>query len=463
MKWQELFSLSMYEDHLLELSLCDKDFCIGRTIIDLNNLDKEKTHEMRLKIEGEISVVQIFLLITISGIPLHNTIADLEDYEATTKELDVVKKKFAWYHIGNSNEVGWLSVLVYGAKGLHAQDTCCILELDNERLQTHTEIKTNEPNWMKLFRFIVNDITSVIEVTVHDEKRSEDIAKITIPLLKINNGVKKWYALKHTTQRERARGTNPRILLEMKVTWNLTKASLRSFTPKQTKYLETKAKFDRHIFARNISRAKYVTAWVLNAIQIVKTCFEWESRKSNALALTLWLLFCWFFKMWMLPLLLLIPFIWYRPPRYYLVNWKRYFKGMPIEDDNSKKEKDEKNTSLRQKIQSLQEMVQTVQNFIGTFASLHERVKNLFNFTVPFLSFLTIFMIIIIAFVMFVIPVKYIFMGWGVHKFTRKILRPNRIPNNEILDLLSRVPDDETLLDCEELPLEEPEEDVVEP
>lgn len=58
-------------------------------------------------------------------------------------------------------------------------------------------------------------------MTVHDEKRSEDIAKITIPLLKINNGVKKWYALKHTTQRERARGTNPRILLEMKVTWNL--------------------------------------------------------------------------------------------------------------------------------------------------------------------------------------------------------------------------------------------------
>lgn len=34
----------------------------------------------------------------------------------------------------------------------------------------------------------------------------------------------------------------------------------------------------------------------------------------------------------------------------------------------------------------------------------------------------------------------------GIHKFTRKLLRPNRVPNNEILDLLSRVPDDDTLV-----------------
>lgn len=34
----------------------------------------------------------------------------------------------------------------------------------------------------------------------------------------------------------------------------------------------------------------------------------------------------------------------------------------------------------------------------------------------------------------------------GINKFTRKILRPHTIPNNEVLDLLSRVPDDETLV-----------------
>lgn len=34
-------------------------------------------------------------------------------------------------------------------------------------------------------------------------------------------------------------------------------------------------------------------------------------------------------------------------------------------------------------------------------------------------------------------------MGWGINKFTRKILRPHTIPNNELLDLLSRVPDND--------------------
>lgn len=55
---------------------------------------------------------------------------------------------------------------------------------------------------------------------------------------------------------------------------------------------------------------------------IYRTCFEWESRKSNIIALIIWLLFCWFFKIWMLPLLLLIPFVMYRPPNFYLINCK---------------------------------------------------------------------------------------------------------------------------------------------
>lgn len=67
----------------------------------------------------------------------------------------------------------------------------------------------------------MTDITSLLEVTVHEEKKSEIIGKISIPLLRIKNSEKKWYALKDSTQRERAKGSNPRILLEMRVTWSL--------------------------------------------------------------------------------------------------------------------------------------------------------------------------------------------------------------------------------------------------
>lgn len=35
---------------------------------------------------------------------------------------------------------------------------------------------------------------------------------------------------------------------------------------------------------------------------------------------------------------------------------------------------------------------------------------------------------------------------WGINKFSRKLVRPDTVPNNELLDFLSRVPDDEDLV-----------------
>lgn len=50
--------------------------------------------------------------------------------------------------------------------------------------------------------------------------------------------------------------------------------------------------------------------------------------------------------------------------------------------------------------------------------------------------------------VLYLIPIRYLILAWGVNKFLRKILRPHSVPNNEVLDLISRVPDDEDLLSC---------------
>ena len=37
-------------------------------------------------------------------------------------------------------------------------------------------------------------------------------------------------------------------------------------------------------------------------------------------------------------------------------------------------------------------------------------------------------------------------MAWGTNKFTKKLLRPNAINNNELADFISRVPDNEELV-----------------
>ena len=37
-------------------------------------------------------------------------------------------------------------------------------------------------------------------------------------------------------------------------------------------------------------------------------------------------------------------------------------------------------------------------------------------------------------------------MAWGTNKFTKKLLRPNALNNNELADFISRVPDNEELV-----------------
>ncbi|XP_059054040.1 multiple C2 and transmembrane domain-containing protein-like [Achroia grisella] len=451
-KWQELFNFNMYEENMLEITLWDKDIFIGRHVIDLANMDKEKTHRLNINLEGEMPNAKLFLLLTISGTSIDNNIYDLGDYQESQKRLEAI-----WYQLDNLSEVGWLSIIVYGAKGLAGQDCYCILKIGNERLQTYTDYKTNEPNWMKAFTFTINDITRLLEVIVYDERKNEEIGCVSIPLLQIDNGHKAWYALKDISQRYRAKGNNPRILLEMRISFNPIKASLRVLKPREIDYLEVEEKFDRRLFTRNWTRTKAIINWILKVYRVTKTSFQWESRKVNTIALIIWLIFHWFYKAWMLPLLLLIPFFYYSPEDYNFFEDFMHYRKRKKEDDSGKIEKEEK-TSIRQKIHSLQELIQNIQNFLGKIANLGESVKNLFNFSVPFLSLFAILCLLGISFIMYLIPVNYLLMAWGIRKYTKKILQPNRIPHNEILDLLSRVPNDEILLNCEELSLEAKEE-----
>lgn len=97
------------------------------------------------------------------------------------------------------------SYLVYQARELSAKDIngksdpFCVIELDSTRLRTHTIYKTLDPVWNKSFIIPVQDVHSVLDLTIYDEdnnKTTEFIGKISIPLLAINNGERKWFTLK---------------------------------------------------------------------------------------------------------------------------------------------------------------------------------------------------------------------------------------------------------------------------
>lgn len=64
----------------------------------------------------------------------------------------------SWYRLNTDwDQVGELSVTVYGAEGLTAlglsgkANAYCVLELDNSRVQTHAVPGTSDPIWNKSY------------------------------------------------------------------------------------------------------------------------------------------------------------------------------------------------------------------------------------------------------------------------------------------------------------------------
>ncbi|KAL2735223.1 multiple C2 and transmembrane domain-containing protein isoform X1 [Vespula squamosa] len=496
--WLEQFDLHLYEDPYLgqelEVTVWDRDRShqddlMGKTVIDLATLERETTHRLWRDLEDGSG--SIFLLLTISGTTASETISDLAAHEETPRERTNLIQRYSLLNtLQRPRDVGHLTVKIYRAQGLAAadlggkSDPFCVLELVNARLQTQTEYKTLAPNWQKIFTFNVKDINSVLEVTVYDEDRDhkvEFLGKVAIPLLRIRNGEKRWYALKDKKLRGRAKGNSPQILLEMTVIWNVFRACIRTLNPKEKKYMEPEIKFKRQVFLRNVLRLKAI---ILFFIELGKSCWEWESKPRSIIALTLFVLGCYYFEPYMIPALALLILL-----KYYLLNkedgsgfnqWicgqvaavtgaslthqtSPHFQDMsdmmsddgpvtPGDDDDDEDDKDkEEKKSLKERLQAIQEVTQTVQNSIGYIASLCERIKNLFNFTIPYLSYLAMTLTIIGAAVLYYIPVRYLILAWGVNKFSRKIFRPHSVPNNEVLDLISRVPDDEEILNYREL------------
>ncbi|XP_017781614.1 PREDICTED: multiple C2 and transmembrane domain-containing protein 1 [Nicrophorus vespilloides] len=471
-KWLEQFDLHLYDDgdQQLEITVWDKDRSrddfIGRCVIDLSRLDRETTHNIWHELEDGAGTLH--LLLTISGTTASETISDLSTHEDTPREKENLLQRYHWtktFH--NLKDVGHLTVKVFRAQGLAAadlggkSDPFCVLELGNARLQTQTEYKTLSPSWQKIFTFNVKDINSVLEITVYDEDRDhkvEFLGKIAVPLLRIRNGEKRWYALKDKKLRSRAKGNSPQILLEMNVAWNPMRACIRTLNPREEKYMQTEVKFKRQVFVKNVLRMKSIIMHFYEFGKLLQSCFEWESTFQSFVALLFWLVICYYFQPWMLPVVGLLMFF-----KQYIVKkvagpqtvpWDELADSDMEDDDDDDKEKvgnEEEKKSLKERLQAIQEVTQGVQNAIGKLATFGESVKNTFNFTVPYLSWIAITLLILASMVLYFIPIRYLLMLWGMNKFFRRILRPHAVPNNELLDLISRVPDDEMLLDYRDL------------
>ncbi|XP_034089486.1 multiple C2 and transmembrane domain-containing protein 2 isoform X3 [Gymnodraco acuticeps] len=417
----------------------------------------------------------------------------ISDIETATlespDERDTVEKKLSLKNTHKCvGEVGFLQVKVIKANDLPATDLngksnpFCVVELGNSKLQTHTFYKTVNPEWNKALTFPIKDIHDVIELTLLDEngdKAPNFLGKVDIPLLTVQNGQQICLLLKKEDLGSASKGT---ITLVLDVIYNKVRAGIRTFKPKETKLMEENQKFSKKVLARNIYRVRNISTAVLYTLQYIKSCFQWESTQRSLIAFLntgnmtsylsasqlnssgvrgaslsnclmgaevtthdIFLVTVWHWELFMLPLFLLLLIGWHyfqlsagkASSNQDLVNM-----SMGDEEEEDEKFQESGKKGLMDKIHMVQEVVLVVQNVLEEIANIGERIKNIFNWSVPFLSCMAFLMLFVTTALLYYIPLRYIVLIWGVNKFTKRLRNPHTIDNNEILDFLKRVPSD---------------------
>uniref|UniRef100_A0A671KE47 C2 domain-containing protein n=1 Tax=Sinocyclocheilus anshuiensis TaxID=1608454 RepID=A0A671KE47_9TELE len=440
-QWREQFDFHLYDEQggFIDITIWDKDAgkkddFMGRCQVDLSVLSKECTHRLDLPLEeGDGTLVLLVTLTASAAVSIADLSVNVLDDPHERKEILHRYNLLRSFH--NIKDVGMVQVKVIRAEGLMAADVTgksdpfCVVELSNDRLQTHTVYKNLNPEWNKVFTFNVKDIHSVLEVTVYDEDRDRSadfLGKVAIPLLNIQNGERKAYALK---SKELTGPTKGVIFLEIDVIYNIVKAGMRTLIPIEQKYIEDEPRVSKQLLLHNFNRVRRCIMFLVNAGCYINSCFEWKSPQRSICAFLLFVVVVWNFELYMVPLVLLMLLAW---------NYVLIASGK----DTRHGDVDSERKGFMNKLYAIQDVCISVQNVLDEVASYGERIKNTFNWTVPFLSWLAIVALCAATLVVYFIPLRYIVLAWGVNKFTKKLRDPYSIDNNELLDFLSRVPSD---------------------
>ncbi|XP_067087316.1 LOW QUALITY PROTEIN: multiple C2 and transmembrane domain-containing protein 1 [Osmerus mordax] len=470
-QWREQFDFHLYEEQggYVDITVWDKDAgkrddFMGRCTIDLSGLSKEQTHKLDLPLEeGEGVLVLLVTLTASAAVSISDLSVNMLDDPHERHQILQRYSLLRSFH--NLKDVGMVQVKVIRAEGLMAADVTgksdpfCVVELSNDRLQTHTVYKNLNPEWNKVFTFNVKDIHSVLEVTVYDEDRDRSadfLGKVAIPLLNIQNGERKAYALK---SKELTGPTKGVIFLEIDVVFNAVKAGLGTLIPIEQKYIEDEPRVSKQLLLQNFNRVRRCIMLFIRAGCYINSCFEWDSPQRSICAFLLFVLVVWNFELYMIPLALLVLLAW----NYILIasgkDTRQDVQAMEdlLEDEDEDYDKDDKDSERKgfmNKLYAIQDVCISVQNALDEVASYGERIKNTFNWTVPFLSWLAIVTLCVATLAVYFIPLRYIVLAWGVNKFTKKLRDPYTIDNNELLDFLSRVPSDIQVVQYRELKLD---------
>uniref|UniRef100_A0A674I7S8 Multiple C2 and transmembrane domain-containing protein 2 n=1 Tax=Terrapene triunguis TaxID=2587831 RepID=A0A674I7S8_9SAUR len=393
-QWREQFDFHYFSDRkdMLDIEVWGEDNkkheeLLGMCKVDITALPSKQTNVLELPVEKHLGSLLMLIAVTpCSGVSISDLcVCPLGD---PSERKQISQRYCIKNSLQDMKDIGFLQVKVLKAVDLLAadfsgkSDPFCVLELGNDRLQTHTIYKNLNPEWNKVFTFPIKDIHDVLEVTVFDEdgdKPPDFLGKVAIPLLSIRNGQQCCYTLKNKDLELASKGV---VCLELDVLFNPVKASIRTFKPREKRFIGDNRKFSKKILSRNVDRVKKITMAIWNTIQFLRSCFLWESTLRSVVAFVVFVVTVWHIELYMVPLALLLLFVY---------NFSLITTG---------------------KVSSAQDTQASKVTLM-----FQGQLESAFD-----------------GFVLFCFS--------GINKFTKKLRNPYAIDSNELLDFLSRVPSD---------------------
>uniref|UniRef100_A0A8C2FVS3 Multiple C2 domains, transmembrane 1a n=1 Tax=Cyprinus carpio TaxID=7962 RepID=A0A8C2FVS3_CYPCA len=431
-QWREQFDFHLYDEQggFIDITIWDKDVgkkddFMGRCQVDLSVLSKECTHRLDLPLEeGEGTLVLLVTLTASAAVSIADLSVNILDDPHERKEILHRYSLLRSFH--NIKDVGLVQVKVIRAEGLMAADVTGKSDPTDGFVSAYSTYAYKKGLWW--YSDCIRSWGSKVTRRVYSAGYCQTDG-CHVPLPQIQNGERKAYALK---SKELTGPTKGVIFLEIDVIYNVVKAGMRTLIPIEQKYIEDEPRVSKQLLLQNFNRVRRCIMLLINVGCYINSCFEWESPQRSICAFLLFVLVVWNFELYMVPLVLLMLLAW----NYILIALGKDTRhGDVVSSDSERK-------GFMNKLYAIQDVCISVQNALDEVASCGERIKNTFNWTVPFLSWLSIVALCAATLAVYFIPLRYIVLAWGVNKFTKKLRDPYSIDNNELLDFLSRVPSD---------------------
>lgn len=91
--------------------------------------------------------------------------------------------------------------------------------------------------------------------------------------------------------------------------WNPIKAAIRTFNPREKKFVVPESKFKRSMLVNSVNRLKDFGMSLAAVGNYIRSCLNWESKTRSICALIVFILVVYFIELYHVPIILLLLFV----------------------------------------------------------------------------------------------------------------------------------------------------------